>query len=95
MTPKSRVLSVLHNTIPDRVPWGEWAIDFDTVSKVIGHETFYRAKARSQFAFWEGHRDEVVQSWKEDAIAFFRIMDCFDIINISAMASSVAPPVNN
>ena len=92
MTSKSRVSAVLNNTIPDRVPWGEWAVDFDTVGKVIGHETYYRAKAKSQFAFWEGRRDEVVQSWKEDAIAFFRKMDCFDIINISAMASSVAPP---
>jgi uroporphyrinogen-III decarboxylase len=43
-------------------------------------------------AFWDGRRDEVVQSWKEDGIEFFRKMDCFDIINVAAMASSVAPP---
>ncbi len=92
MNSKERVKAVLRGEIPDRVPWGEFAIDFDTVGKVIGHETFYRAKAKSQFAFWEGRRDEVVQSWKEDAIDFFRKMDCFDIINISAMASSIAPP---
>ena len=92
MTSKQRVLSVLNNTIPDKVPWGEWAIDFDTVSRVLGHDTYYRAKAKSQFAFWDGRRDEVIQSWKEDSIAFFRKMDCFDIINISAMASSVTPP---
>ncbi len=92
MTSKSRVRAVLDHEIPDRVPWGEWAVDFDTVSKVIGHETFYRAKAKSQFALWEGRRDEVVQSWTEDAVAFFRKMDCFDIVNVSAMASSVAPP---
>ena len=92
MTSKERVKAILTGSIPDRVPWGEWAIDFDTVAHFIGHETFYRAKAKSQMALWEGRRDEVVQSWKEDAIAFFRVMDCFDIINISAMASSVAPP---
>jgi len=92
MTSKERVLTVLRGGIPDKVPWGEWAIDYDTVEKIIGHETFYRAKAKSQMAFWEGQRDEVVQSWKEDGIAFFRKMDCFDIINVSAMASSVAPP---
>lgn len=62
------------------------------MSRVIGHETFYRAKARSFLALWEGRRDEVVHSWKEDGIDFFRKMDCFDIINISAMASGVAPP---
>ncbi len=92
MNSKERVKAVLRGDVPDKVPWGEWAVDFDTVSKVLGHETFYRAKAKSQFAFWEGRRDEVVQSWKEDAIAFFRRMDCFDIINVAAMASSVAPP---
>lgn len=94
MTSKERVQAVLNAEIPDRVPWGEWAIDFDTVSKVIGHDTYYRAKARSMMALWEGRRDEVVQSWKEDAISFFRKMDCFDIINVSAMASSVAPPAD-
>ncbi|MBT4484445.1 MAG: hypothetical protein HOC71_12305 [Candidatus Latescibacteria bacterium] len=92
MNSKERVIAVLKGKIPDKVPWGEWAVDFDTVGKVIGHETFYRAKARSAIALWEGRRDEVVQSWKEDGIAFFKKMDCFDIINISAMASSVAPP---
>jgi hypothetical protein len=92
MTSKERVKAILNRQIPDRVPWGEWAIDFDTVGKIIGHETYYRAKAKSQFAFWEGRRDEAVQSWIEDGIAFFKKMDCFDIINIGAMASSIAPP---
>ncbi len=92
MTSRKRVQAVLRGDIPDKVPWGEWAIDFDTVEKIIGHETYYRAKAKSQIALWEGRRDEVICSWREDAIEFFNKMDCFDIINISAMASSVAPP---
>lgn len=92
MNSKERVKAVLDKEIPDKVPWGEWAVDFDTVSKVIGHDTFYRAKAKSQFAFWDGRRDEVVQSWKEDGIEFFKKMACFDIINIGAMSSSIAPP---
>lgn len=92
MNSKERVKTVLRGDIPDKVPWGEFAVDFDTVAKVIGRETYYRAKARSQFAFWEGHRDEVVRSWKEDGIEFFKKMDCLDIINVSAMASGVAPP---
>ena len=92
MTSKERVLSVLAHQMPDKVPWGEWAIDFDTVEKIIGHQTYYRAKARSALAFWDGRRDEVVQSWKEDGIDFFRKMDNFDIINVAAMASSIAPP---
>ncbi len=92
MNSKERVVTVLNGRIPDKVPWGEWAVDFDTVEKILGHETYYRAKAKSQIAFWEGRRDEVVQSWIEDGIEFFRKMDCFDIVNIGAMASSVAPP---
>ncbi|MCD6307552.1 MAG: hypothetical protein J7M24_01005, partial [Candidatus Latescibacteria bacterium] len=91
MNSKQRVNAVLAGKLPDRVPWGEWAIDFDTVSKIISRDdTYYRAKAKSQFAFWEGRRDEVVQSWKEDGIEFFKKMDCLDIINTSAMASGVA-----
>lgn len=92
MTSKERVKAVLNKEIPDKVPWGEWAVDFDTVGKIIGHETYYRAKAKSLFAFWDGRRDEVVQSWKEDGIEFFRKIGCFDIINCAAMASSFAPP---
>ncbi|MFC1650248.1 uroporphyrinogen decarboxylase family protein [Candidatus Latescibacterota bacterium] len=92
MNSKERVKAVLEKKIPDKVPWGEWAVDFDTVGKVLGRDTYYRAKAKSQIAFWDGRRDEVVQSWKEDGIDFFRKMDCFDIINIGAMASSIAPP---
>ena len=92
MTSKERVNAILNKQIPDRVPWGEWAVDFDTVGKIIGRDTYYRAKAKSQFAFWEGRRDEVIQSWIEDGISFFKKMDCFDIINIGAMASSIAPP---
>ena len=93
MTGRDRVATVLAGGMPDRVPWGEFAIDGDTVGRVIGHETFYRAKAASTFALWDGRRDEVVRSWREDGIAFFRKMDCLDIVNCAAMASGVAPPV--
>ncbi|MBA7528037.1 hypothetical protein ES705_20220 [subsurface metagenome] len=74
MTSKERVEAVLDHQVPDKVPWGEWAVDFDIVGKIIGHKTFYRAKAKSQFAFWEGRRDEVVQSWIEDGIDFYKKM---------------------
>ena len=77
MTSKERVQAVLANQMPDKVPWGEWAIDFDTVERIIGHHTYYRAKAQSTLAFWDGRRDEVVQRWKEDGIDFFRKMDNF------------------
>ncbi len=72
MTAKERVYAALEGRIPDRVPYAEFAVDFDTVERLLGHETFLRAKARSQIAFWEGRHDEVAQSWLEDHIALQR-----------------------
>jgi len=92
MTSKGRVLLTLNHKIPDKVPWGEFAIDYDTVEKVIGHETYLRAKAKSQIAFWEGRRDEVSQSWKEDIIDLYKKLDFMDIMNLSAMCTAILPP---
>ncbi|MBN1877829.1 MAG: hypothetical protein JXA33_26650 [Anaerolineae bacterium] len=92
MKGKERVRRMLARQPVDRIPIGFFAIDYDTVERLLGHETYLRAKAKSQVAFWEGRRDEVVQSWKEDTIALYRKLDFVDIINVSAMASSVAPP---
>lgn len=92
MDSKTRVRKALNHEVPDRVPCGEFAIDFDTVERILGHETYVRAKAKSQIAFWEGRRDEVVQSWKEDGVALFEKLDFFDIINVQAIAFGIAPP---
>lgn len=92
MLSKERVTRVFEHTLPDKVPWGEFAIDYDTVERILGHETYLRAKAKCQIAFWEGRRDEVVQSWKEDTIELYRKLDFMDMINIGAMCSGVAPP---
>jgi len=94
MNSKERVQRTLARQAVDRIPIGFFAIDFDTVEKILGHETYLRAKAKSQIAFWQGRRDEVVQSWKEDLIALYRKLDFIDIINVSAMASSLVPPKN-
>ncbi|MEN6312196.1 MAG: uroporphyrinogen decarboxylase family protein [Acidobacteriota bacterium] len=79
MTSRERVAAALEGRIPDRVPYGEFAVDFDTVEKIIGHETYLRAKAKSQIAFWEGRGDEVAQSWLEDHIELHRRLD-LDIV---------------
>ena len=80
MNSRERVLAVFQGKVPDRVPWGEWAVDADTVGRVIGRPTYLRAKARSQIALWEGRREEVVASWRDDAIAFYRAFDALDIV---------------
>ncbi len=92
MNSKERVKRTLARQPVDRIPIGFFAIDFDTVERILGHETYLRAKAKSQIAFWEGRRDEVVQSWIEDTIALYRKLDFVDIINVGAMASSLVPP---
>ncbi|HPC78319.1 MAG TPA: hypothetical protein PK811_08315, partial [bacterium] len=88
MVGKERVSLILEHKIPDRVPWGEYAIDYDTVEKILGHETYLRAKAKTQIAFWEGRRDEVAQSWREDLIELYRKLDFMDIINLAAMCTA-------
>ena len=90
MTSKERVYAALEGRIPDRVPYAEFAVDFDTVERLLGHETFLRAKARSQIAFWEGRHAEVAQSWREDHIALHRKLP-LDIVTFP-MATWEMPP---
>ena len=92
MNSRQRVTAVMQGEIPDRLPVGEYAVDCDTIERVIGHETFLRAKAKSQIAFWEGRRDEVVQSWREDFIELHKKLPVFDIVNLAAQATAILPP---
>ena len=92
MNSRERVQAALRLEVPDRVPFGEFAVDFDTAARVIGHETYVRAKAKCQIAFWEGRRDEVVQSWKEDGVELYRKLPMLDIVNVDASAFGQVPP---
>jgi uroporphyrinogen-III decarboxylase len=85
MNSNQRVHAALKGEIPDRVPIGEFAVDFDTVEKLLGHETYLRAKAKSQIAFWERRYDEVEQSYIADHIAMHEKLD-LDIL-VFAMAT--------
>jgi uroporphyrinogen-III decarboxylase len=90
VTAKERVRAALEGRIPDRVPYAEFAVDFDTVERIIGHETYLRAKARSQIAFWEGRHGEVAESWREDHIELHRRLE-LDIVTFP-MATWEMPP---
>jgi len=93
MTGKERVKTTLEFREPDRVPCGFYAIDYDTVERLIGHETYVRNKARTRQALWEGRRDEVAQSYIEDSIALFRKLDdVVDLINLQSELFPVLPP---
>jgi uroporphyrinogen-III decarboxylase len=91
MTSKERVTAVLEGRLPDRVPYAEFAVDFDTVERIIGHETYLRAKARSQIAFWEGRRGEVEASWREDHIELHRRLG-LDIVTFPAATWEMPAP---
>ncbi len=90
MTSKERVLKTLNGEIPDRVPIAEFAVDFDTVEKILGHETYLRAKAKSQIAFWEGRHDEVAESYEKDHIELHEKLE-LDIVTFP-MATWYIPP---
>lgn len=91
MTSKERVYAALEGRIPDRVPYAEFAVDFDTVERLLGHETFLRAKAKSQIAFWAGRHDEVAQSWLEDHIALQKKLP-LDIVTFPMATWELPPP---
>ncbi len=93
MKPKKRVLATLNGEVPDRVPIGEFAVDFDTVEKIIGHETYLRAKAKSQIAFWEGRHDEVADSYLNDHIELHEKLE-LDIVTFP-MATWYIPEKTN
>jgi hypothetical protein len=90
MNSKERARAAFEGRIPDRVPWGEFAVDFDTVERIIGHETYLRAKAKSRIAFWEGRRDEVAESYTRDHIELHRRIE-LDIVTFP-MATWEIPP---
>jgi uroporphyrinogen-III decarboxylase len=91
MTSKERVYAALEGRLPDRVPYAEFAVDFDTVERLLGHETYLRAKAKSQIAFWEGRHGEVAQSWLEDHIALQRKLP-LDIVTFPMATWEMPPP---
>lgn len=91
MNKKEQVNLVLEGKTPDYVPIGMFAIDCDTVSRVIGRDTYVRNKAGQTLAIWEGRRDEIVQSLKEDSVELFKKLDCIDVV-IPHKEANLLPP---
>ena len=80
MNGKERVQAAVAREPVDYVPLGLYTVDYDTVERVIGRPTYVRNKIAIKLALWEGRRDEVAQSIKEDTVAFYRKIDCADLI---------------
>ena len=90
MTSKERVKAVIAGEAVDKVPLGFYVVDCDTIEHVIGRKTYVRNKIASQVAFWEGRRDEVVESYRKDTVEFFQKIDCVDLITFKE--APVVPP---
>jgi len=75
------VLKTIMHEEPDRVPIGEWGIDHDHVSKILGRQTYWRNRKESTLALWQGKRDEVVESLKNDCAEFVDKLE-YDIITV-------------
>ncbi|HNQ22852.1 MAG TPA: uroporphyrinogen decarboxylase family protein [Phycisphaerae bacterium] len=94
MNSKQRVLATLAGVEPDRVPIGEFAVDFDTVERLLGRETYLRAKAKSQIAFWEGRHAEVAESYLKDHIELHEKLD-LDIVTFPAATWRIPPETDD
>ncbi len=75
MNSKERVAAALAHKTPDKVPYGEFAIDYDTAEKILGRKTYYRNKAGIMQAVWDGRWDEMAQSVTEDAVELVEMLD--------------------
>ena len=85
-----RVRAAINFEEPDSVPIGEFVIDCDIASRVLGRKTFLRDKIATQIAYWEGRRDEVVQGLIRDIPELFLKLDIYDILCVAKLG--MVPP---
>jgi uroporphyrinogen decarboxylase len=81
MDSRERVLATISHQEPDRVPVGEWGIDHDQVSRILGRHTFWRNRRDTTIALWEGRRDEVIEGMKKDYEELVERLD-YDVVTV-------------
>ncbi len=81
MTSLERVRKTIRHEEPDRVPVGEWGIDHDHVTRIIGRHTYWRNRKDTTLALWQGRRDEVVEGLKRDAAELIEALD-YDVVTV-------------
>ena len=94
MNSKERVKAAIAKQPTDRVPLGFYLVDHDTISKVIGRHTYLRNRVAQKLAYWEGRRDEVVESMKADISDFYKKIDCADLLTFKegGFEGAAVPP---
>lgn len=81
MNSLERVLASVSHKQPDRVPVGEWGIDHDHVTNILGRHTYWRNRKDCTIALWENRRDEMVESKKTDYTELIKKLD-YDVIPV-------------
>ena len=84
MLPRERVIAALEHQEPDRIPWGECLIDYNVYEDILGRETLLQAKMKQTQAYWDGRRDEVVESCKRDGLDLIRALE-MDVVFVNAV----------
>ncbi|RKY03330.1 hypothetical protein DRP77_06350 [Candidatus Poribacteria bacterium] len=72
MTGKERVIAALQHKEPDRVPVMEYIFEHGIIEQILGRPSYWRGHFKEIKAYWEGRRDEVVESQKRDVVEFVR-----------------------
>ncbi len=90
MTSKERVAAAIDRKPVDKVPLGLYLIDHDTIEAVIGRPTFLRNRVAYQLGLWEGRRNEMAESMKQDLTDLFRKLDCVDLLTFKE--AQMLPP---
>ena len=89
MNSRERVFCTINHREPDRVPVGEFGIDHDHVSNILGRHSFWRNRKDTTIALWEGRRDEVVESLKQDYAELVDRLD-YDVVTVPLCPSNNA-----
>ena len=84
MLPRERVIAALEHREPDRIPWGEHSIDYNVYEDILGRPTFVQAKMKETQAYWDGRRDEIVESYKRDIPDLVRALE-MDIVPVGGV----------
>ncbi len=66
MTSKERVRLAMNFQTPDRIPTGEFAIDYEMVSRVVGKPSLYRGRFLEDQALAAGRWEELAEDYVED-----------------------------
>jgi hypothetical protein len=89
MNSLERVLKTIGHGEPDQVPVGEWGIDHDHVSRILGRHSYWRNRKDETIALWEGRRDEAVASMKADYAELVERLD-YDVVTVPLAPSKAA-----